>query len=168
MPIYEFYCSPCHRIFQFFSTVPNTETVPDCPRCGKSTLSRRVSRFATLKHREDDEPSPFGDMDEERMEGAMETLAGEMGSMEDMEDPRAAAKFMRKFMDMTGMEMGPRMEEMVRRLESGENPDALEEEFGDVMDEEDDDALSEFIRMKKYAMSKRKAPSRDETLYFLD
>lgn len=47
MPIYEFYCSRCHMIFNFFSTTINTEKRPNCPRCRKTRLVRQMSAFAS-------------------------------------------------------------------------------------------------------------------------
>ncbi len=169
MPIYEFFCADCNTIFNFFSPVPNTEARPACPKCKRPNLQRRVSRFATLKHKGEEEPDPFGGMDEARMEKAMEALAGEMEGLEDGEgakDPRAMARFMRKFTQMTGMEAGPKMEEMLRRLEASEDPEALEGEMGGD-DMTDDEAMAEFFKMKKAAREKQKKPKEDETLYFL-
>ena len=33
MPIYEFYCPHCHRVFNFLSRAVNTDKTPDCPQC---------------------------------------------------------------------------------------------------------------------------------------
>ena len=56
------------------------------------------------------------------------------------------------------------MEEMLARLERGEDPESLDEEFGE--DEEDDD-LSEWFRVGRRLASRarRRPPRRDETLY---
>ncbi len=53
------------------------------------------------------------------------------------DDPQAMARMMRKLMDTTGMNMGEGMEEAIRRMEAGEDPDKVEEEMGDVLDAED-------------------------------
>lgn len=169
VPIYEYFCVACNTIFNFFSPVPNTEARPACPRCGRPDLKRRVSRFATLKHKGEEEPDPFGGMDEARMEKAMEALAGEMEGLEGQEggeDPRAMARFLRKFTQLSGMEAGPRMEEMLKRLEAGEDPEAMEKEMGGD-DMSDDEAMGEFFKLKKAARAKLKKPKEDETLYFL-
>lgn len=166
MPIYEFYCPECNTIFNFFSVTPDTESCPACPKCEKDILRRKVSMFATLKHKGDEECTPFDGMDEEKMEKAMEGLAGEMEGMEDSEDPRAMARFMKKFSQATGMEMGPKMEDFMHRLEAGEDPESLESEMGDA-GLDDEDALKEFFKLKKEAVRKRTKPNVDETLYFL-
>ncbi|HVS03657.1 MAG TPA: zinc ribbon domain-containing protein, partial [Thermoanaerobaculia bacterium] len=132
MPIYEFYCGRCNMLFNFFSASIDTESRPQCPRCHEERLERRPARFATLKgvgggDEGEGEDDPFAGLDEERMERAMESLAGEMEGMEDEEDPRQMARFFRRFGEAAGMRPGPKMEEMLRRLEAGEDPDALEE-----------------------------------------
>lgn len=47
------------------------------------------------------------------------------------DDPRQMARFMRKFQEATGMNLGPTFDETMGRLEAGEDPEALEEEMGD-------------------------------------
>ena len=72
MPIYEFYCRDCHTVYSFFTPRMDTERQPACPRCELQDLERKPSRFATLKHRgEEDGEDPFAGLDESRLEGAM-------------------------------------------------------------------------------------------------
>ncbi len=140
MPIYEFYCGACHRIFNFLSRKIDTSASPACPKCGRPGLTRRVSAFAISKGRRE-EPAPAAggegmpDMDDPRMERAMEALAGEAEGL-DEEDPRQAARLMRKMFGATGMPIKHELEEALRRLESGEDPDKIEEEMGDVLEED--------------------------------
>ena len=58
----------------------------------------------------------------------------------DENDPRAMPRMMRKMMDTTGMPMNEGMEEAIRRMEAGEDPDRIEEELGDVFDDADPSA----------------------------
>ena len=92
MPIYEFYCSDCNTIFNFFSKTINTAKKPKCPKCKTKTLSRQMSAFAfTGKAKEDGglDDMPF---DESKMEKAMQMLAGEADSInEDDPEKRGAA-----------------------------------------------------------------------------
>jgi len=174
MPIYEFYCPDCHTVFSFFSSTVDTQASPACPRCARPALGRRPSRFAALsalgKSDESEEPSPFGDLDDSRLERAMDSLAGEMEGLSDSEaeNPQHLARFFRKFGEASGLEPGPRMEEMLHRLERGEDPDALEEEYGGDPDASDEEMLSEFFQLKKQAQGRRsRKPAVDDTLYFL-
>lgn len=139
MPIYEFYCADCHRIYNFLARTANTAKKPKCPQCGRLRLERQVSKFAISKNRpESDEGDMFPEgMDESRFERAMEELGREAEGMNE-DDPRQMARLMRKLFQSTGMECDGRMEEAMRRMESGEDPDALEEEFGDMFEGEGD------------------------------
>ncbi len=163
MPIYEFYCKDCNTLFNFFSKTINTSKAPSCPKCGRH-LSRQMSAFAfTGKAREDSgmDDLPF---DESKMEQAMLMLAGEAENINE-DDPRQAANLMRKLTDMTGLELGPGMQEALRRMESGEDPEQIESEMGDVLGEEEPFLLSG--KKARVAVGKQKAPFRDDTLYDL-
>ncbi len=166
MPIYEFYCPDCHTLYSFFSARIDTAAKPDCPRCQRRELARRPSRFATLKLRdsEDGEDDLLSGLDEAKLEGAMASLMQEMGGMENEEDPRAMGHLMRRFGELSGLEMGDRMEEMVRRMEAGEDPESLESEMGDDLDGDDFD---DFFKLKKVIAGRRRRPRVDEELYFL-
>lgn len=181
MPIYEFYCERCHTLYNFFSSKIDTETVPPCPRAGKDekesreghTLRRKPASFAVVSARsaesEDPEDEMLAGMDEEKMAAAMESWMGEMErSGADPDDPRQMAKMFRSFGDAVGMEAGPKMEEMLHRLEAGEDPDALEEEMGDFDEGDGDEGLEELFRFKKKATAFRsRRPRVDPELYFL-
>ncbi|MBD3243585.1 MAG: zinc ribbon domain-containing protein [Chitinivibrionales bacterium] len=164
MPIYEFYCPDCHTIYSFLSRTVNTEKTPGCPRCHKESLQRKVSRFAAITGGKKESDDELGDLpiDETRMESAMESLASEAESL-DENDPRAAAKLMRKLADMTGLRYGDKMEEAIARLESGEDPEAIESEMGDELENLDD----AFVMPGKKGGRLRAMlpPRRDETLY---
>ena len=163
MPIYEFYCSRCHMIFNFFSSTINTSRRPSCPKCGKTKLDKQMSVFSTLRRNEEEGDSPLPDLDEAKMEQAMNVLAQESQNV-DEEDPRQAANLMRKLTDMTGMNLGPAMEEALQRMEAGEDPDQIEAEMGDLLEEEEPFAFKE-----KGARNLRKfrPPKVDDTLYDL-
>jgi putative FmdB family regulatory protein len=137
MPIYEFYCRHCHRVFSFLSRFVDTGKTPACPRCERDDLARRASAFAISRGRKE-EPKPDApepDIDEARLERAMQALAGEMDSL-DENDPRQGAHLMRKLFDATGMPIAGGMEEALRRMEAGEDPEKIEEEMGDVLEDD--------------------------------
>ncbi len=164
MPIYEFYCDACNTIYNFFSKTINTTKKPKCPKCKVNTLQRQMSAFAIAgKAKEDDgmEDLPF---DESKMEQAMNMLAGEAERI-DEDNPRQAADLMRKLSDMTGMKLGDGMQEALSRMEKGEDPDKIEAEMGDLLENEDPFTLPD--KKKIGNTSYRPSPARDETLYDL-
>ena len=162
MPIYEFYCKECHMIFNFFSGSVDTEKRPMCPKCKKVTLERQMSVFAVSKNRGEEDDMPLPDMDESKMEQAMNLLAREAEHM-DEDDPRQAANLMRKLTDMTGLDLGPGMEEALNRMEAGEDPEQIEAEMGGLLEGEEPFSLKEKISRAR----KSRPPQVDEELYYL-
>ncbi len=163
MPIYEFYCDHCNTIFNFFSKTINTRKRPQCPQCKTRKLDRRMSTFAvTGRASEDGDPDdlPF---DESKMEQAMQMIAGEAENL-DEDDPKQAANLMRKLTRMTGLELGEGMEEALARMESGEDPEQVEAEMGDLLENEDPFRLGAKTGGRT---GRRPAPKKDETLYDL-
>ena len=166
MPIYEFYCPDCHTIYNFFSKRVNTNTTPECPRGDEHELTRQVSAFAVSRRGKSGDEGD-GDMDdlpidEARMEQAMESLASEAEGI-DEDDPRAAARLMRRLSDTAGIEYGENMEEALRRLEAGEDPDTIEAEMGDLLEGDEEPFL--MPGQKKGPGRRAAPPKRDETLY---
>ena len=167
MPLYEFYCQDCHTIYNFFSPRINTEKRPDCPKCGRPELERRVSVFAISKNRPDtgdgedgvDGMPDLSGLDEAKLERAMAMMAREAEGM-DEDDPRQAAQLMRKLCDVTGMNFGEGMEEALARMEAGEDPEQVEAEMGDMFENMDFSPSG----AKKLRRALR-APARDETIY---
>ena len=164
MPIYEFYCEKCNTIYQFFSRTVNTEKVPDCPNCKNIKLKRTASIFATISGSKNDESAEDGmpPIDEAKMEKAMAVLAKEVDKINE-DDSRQAAMLMRKLSKETGLNMGPKMEEALNRMEKGEDPDKIEEEMGDLLDGEDPFL---FEKQKRKAGVKPKI-KRDDKIYDL-
>jgi hypothetical protein len=137
MPIYEFYCPANHRIYSFFArSMVSAESVPRCPDDPTLPMQRMVSGFAVTGRAREQAETPAGDAaDDPRMERMMAEMEREMGALDDDNpDPRAMARLMRKMADMSGEKMPESMEEMIRRLEAGEDPEALEEQFGALDD----------------------------------
>jgi putative FmdB family regulatory protein len=163
MPIYEFYCRKCHMIFNFFSSSVNTGKRPLCPKCKKTALERKMSLFATLQKRGEQDETGMPDIDESKMAQAMNLLSQEADHI-DENDPRQAANLMRKLSDMTGLNLGSGMEEALKRMEAGEDPEQIEQEMGDLLEEEEPIALGEKTSKKGIRM---RPPVKDETLYDL-
>jgi len=163
MPIYEFYCPDCNTVFNFFSRRINTDRQPDCPKCGREKIQRQMSTFATIGKARDNDGDDMSGFDEAKMEKAFEGLLREAGGINE-EDPRQMANLMRRFSDKTGISLGERMEEALSRLESGEDPDSVERDMGELLEGEEGFSLED---MKKKVTSGPKPPARDDKLYEL-
>jgi len=151
MPIYEFLCPPCNRVFSFLNPAYDVDRVPPCPKCGGTGMRRAVSRFAFVRGGAkagqgdpgadfgagatgiDDDPGPGGgpDLDDPRIEHEMMKLMADAEHM-DENDPRQLGRLMRRMSEITGESLDAEMEEAVRRLESGEDPEKVEEDMGDL------------------------------------
>jgi hypothetical protein len=121
-----------------------------------------MSVFSTSRNRREEEDMPVPDLDETKMEKAMSLLAKEAENVNE-EDPRQAADLMRKLTDMTGLRLGPGMEEALARMEAGEDPEKIEAEMGDILEGEDPfDLKKKSMKTEKY-----RPPEVDEKLYDL-
>jgi hypothetical protein len=136
VPIYEFYCPDNHRIYQFYAkTLAQGRTVPRCPDNPRFRLEKMVSKFAVTSGAKGEADSaatdgPAGDPAEDaRMEAAMGAMEREFSSV-DENDPRAMGRMMRRMSELTGEKIDGEMEEVVRKLEEGADPESLEEQFG--------------------------------------
>jgi putative FmdB family regulatory protein len=167
MPIYEYYCSDCHRLFNFFARTISQRREPACPRCGRQPLERQVSAFAmTGRHRDEGGGDDFP-VDDARMEQALATLAADAEGL-DENNPRDAVKLMKKFSALTGVEYGESMEEAMQRMEAGEDMESIENDMGDALNDEDAPFL--LPGQKKggsRSASAARPPSRDPKLYDL-
>ncbi len=161
MPIFEFLCPACNRIYSFLSLSARPSRKPVCPRCGATDLSRVPSAFAVAagrKSRNEKAKEGGGEPDDAamaRVEREMMRMGSELDES-DAEDPRTMARMMRRLAEASGERMTPTMDEMFRRLESGEDPDDLEEELGPQLEAEMGEEGAE-----------GEAPTRDEGLYNL-
>jgi len=164
MPIYEFYCKDCNTIFNFFSRTVNTRKRPRCPKCKTRTLEKQISLVAFTGKATENGGLDDLTFDEGKMEQAMQMLASEADKMNE-DDPRQAANLMRKLSDMTGLKLGEGMDEALSRMEKGDDPEQVEAEMGDLLEDEEPFSLPE--KKAKSTKTKRKEPLRDETLYDL-
>ncbi len=141
MPIYEFACPKCRKIFNFLSKRLNPARPPVCPKCGNKKLVKQMSRFAMT--RRPAEPAaksetegggpPMPDFDDPRMERAMMEMERDMEHL-DENNPKHMAHMMRKMKDLMPPGTMPKeMDIAIKRLEAGEDPEKIEEDMGDVL-----------------------------------
>jgi putative FmdB family regulatory protein len=141
MPIYEFACPKCRRIFSFLSKRTNPDRLPVCPKCGNKKMAKQVSRFAmtrgvkepSAKTEGEEGGPPMPDLDDPRVERAMMEMERDMEHL-DENNPRHMAHMMRKMKDlMPPGSMPKELDVAIKRLEAGEDPEKIEEDMGDVL-----------------------------------
>ena len=144
MPIYEYACPRCRKIFNFLSKRLNPDRLPVCPQCGSAKMVKQMSRFAMPRGAQ--EPSaaaaggaegaaPGPDPNDPRLERAMMDLERDMEHL-DENNPRHMAHIMRKMKDVMPAGMVPKeIEVAIKRLEAGEDPEKIEADMGDVLGE---------------------------------
>ncbi|MGH7939937.1 MAG: FmdB family zinc ribbon protein [Limisphaerales bacterium] len=142
MPIYEFACPKCRRIFNFLSKRLNPERLPVCPKCGNKKMQKQMSRFAMSRNLR--EPGESGgssspdtmpgapDFDDPRIARAMAEMERDMEHL-DENNPRHMAHMMRKIKDVLPSGALPKeFETAIKRLEAGEDPEKIEADMGDI------------------------------------
>jgi NTP pyrophosphatase (non-canonical NTP hydrolase) len=172
MPIYEFYCPRNNRIYSFFArSLAYSKKTPRCPENGKWKMEKLISGFA-ITGRAREKKDPAGDpADDPRMEKMMAEMEREFSSLGDSEnpDPRVMARAMRRMAEMTGEKTPAVMEEMLSRMEKGEDPEKLEAEYGDALGDMPEpgagDGEEAQETMKAALRRLRGQPRRDATLY---
>ena len=141
MPIYEFACPDCRKIFSFLSKKVNPGDIPACPKCGGHNLSKQMSAFAAPRGAKEATAAPEGDpaegampdLDNPQVMRAMSELERDMEHM-DENNPKHMAHMMKKMKDlMPAGTMPKEMDIAIKRLEAGEDPEKIEEDMGDVL-----------------------------------
>jgi putative FmdB family regulatory protein len=169
MPIYEFYCKRCHTIYSFFARSTNQKAEPACPKCGLKKLDRKMSRFAISRGLKEDAAGaddPFAGVDESRMEQAMMAMESEFENV-DENNPQQMAHMMKRMFEAVGVEPNGAMLEAMRRMESGEDPDRIDEEMGDLLDESDPFSVASAADAKARMRRLLEPPNVDPELYDL-
>ena len=118
MPLYEFRCQNCSNRVSIRQSYSEYGVAPvTCPVCGSQKLSRLIGRVRIAKgedRRMEDmsDLSFFGDVDES--------------------DPKSLARAMKKMGQEMGEDLPPEFDEITGRLESGEDPESIEQSMPDL------------------------------------
>lgn len=109
MPIYEYRCNNCRRRVEVFAQGFSSLPKPRCTRCGSEDLTRMLSRFAVRRSKSD--KSVYDDIlsDSKLTQGLMRN------------DPRALAEWSRKMSRAADEDITPETEELMDRMEAGED-----------------------------------------------
>ena len=167
MAIYEYYSPENNRIYSFYAkTISHSDKLPRCPDNPNYKMVKMISTFSVTGNRDNFEDESMGSHPSDHdFQAAMAEMENEItGIDEENPDPRQLGHLMRKMTEISGEKMPERMEEIMRRLEAGEDPEKLEDEFGDMLEDEEEtiDNPSEKTESKK---SEKQLLSRDPQLY---
>jgi putative FmdB family regulatory protein len=118
MPFYDYRCQDCKNRVSIQQSYADYGVKPvTCPVCGSQALTRLINRVRIAKsedRRLDDmsDPSFFGDVDEN--------------------DPKSLARAMKKMGREMGEDLPPEFNEITDRLESGEDPESIEQSMPEL------------------------------------
>lgn len=142
MPIYEYACPKCRRIYSFLARRVKLNRSPVCPKCGNPKLIKEISRFALTRGLKEPAPGaggtdadgpPMPDFDDPRVERAMREMERDMDHL-DENNPKHMAYLMRKMKDLMPPGSVPKeLDTAIKRLEAGEDPEKIEADMGDVL-----------------------------------
>jgi putative FmdB family regulatory protein len=140
MPIYEFACPKCRKIYNFLSKRLQPERVPVCPKCGNRKMIKQMSAFAMPRGREEPaakvdgpETGPMPDLDDPRVAKVMAEIERDTEHL-DENNPRHMAHLMKKMANIMPAGTIPKeFDVAIKRLEAGEDPEKIEEDMGEVL-----------------------------------
>jgi putative FmdB family regulatory protein len=119
MPTYDYRCKSCKSRFERYLTYAEYgQKTVTCPTCGSAQVQRRIDRVRIAKS------------EDRRIEDMVDPT--QLAGIED--DPRALGRLMRKMGDELGEDAGPEFDEVVSRLEKGEDPEQIERDIPDLGD----------------------------------
>jgi putative FmdB family regulatory protein len=128
MPTYDYRCLDCRkRVSLHLSYAEYGQTPVACPHCGSARLQRLISRVRVVRS------------EDSRLDSLAEDDWGDV----DESDPRSIARAMRRMGDEMGEDLPGEFDEVVDRLEAGEDPESIEKSLpdmgGDSFDDSGDD-----------------------------
>lgn len=119
MPFYEYRCHDCGRnVTLFFDSYAAYDVAePVCTHCASPNLLEIIGRVTVARSEEARldalaDPGALGDLDEN--------------------DPKSLGRLMRRMSKETGEDLGSEFEEVVSRLEAGEDPESIENSMPDL------------------------------------
>jgi putative FmdB family regulatory protein len=113
MPIYEYRCNACGRLFSFLYGVARDSREPACPACQGKDLTRLISRVARV-----------------RSEEAMLEELADPSKLGDVEDPRHLARWAKQMGSALGEEAGEDFGDVVDEMLQAEERGAPADEAG--------------------------------------
>ena len=120
MPTYDYTCLQCKKRFDVFLSYEEYGTKEiTCPFCESDRVRRRIGRIRVAKS------------EESRLENMVDPA--NLSGIED--DPKALGRLMRQMGSELGEDVGPEFDEVVSRLEKGQDPEQIEREVPGLVDD---------------------------------
>jgi len=117
MPTYTYRCNECKKRFERFMNYEEYgKTTVTCPFCQSAKVLRRIDRIRIAK-------SAKSNLDEF-------TDPSQLEGLED--DPKALGRLMRQMGEEMGEDVGPEFDEVVTRLEKGQDPEQISREMPEL------------------------------------
>ena len=113
MPLYEFVCVKCKSRFRKLVGVVANPSPLQCPKCASEEVTQRISRFARVRSEDD----------------FLDSLADEMESAGDTDDPKVLRRLMREMGKGLGEDLDEDFEQMIEEEASGESPETSDDSF---------------------------------------
>ena len=121
MPSYDFACNTCKKrsTLRFATYNAYFEAVPTCLHCASTDIYRVIGRVAQAK-----------------AEGARFSNSVDDSALPDLDnaDPATLGRYLRKMSEETGESLGDEFNEVVDRLERGEDPEEIEKAIPQMAD----------------------------------
>lgn len=117
MPTYTYRCQECHHRFEILLTYAEYDHAKvTCPVCNSENVRRRIGKVRIAR------------TEESRIEDMIDPA--KLDGIED--DPKALGRLMRQMGNEMGEDAGPEFEEVVSRLEKGQDPEQIEKEMPEL------------------------------------
>ena len=117
MPSYDYRCDDCSKRSIIYQTYEEYGESPvECPHCGSKNLQRIIGRIRIAKSED----------------ARLDDLSDPSDWDFDESDPKSMAKMMRKMGNELGEDMPAEFDEVVDRLEAGEDPENIEKDMPDL------------------------------------
>ena len=150
MPVYEYACHKCRKVYQFFSKTLSIPHEPVCPQCGGDGLERVLSSFAMFRgdrHKKDinmeglggpnktPQEDPFDRLSPSQRAAAEREMTQLLGQAESVseENPRELGHLIERLTQITGFS-DPELETAIRRLKDGDPLEKVDEDMAEYGD----------------------------------
>lgn len=182
MPIYEFFSPNTKKIYSFYAkSVKYSSDIPFCPDGKDNLMIKLFSAFSITgppstesnisgEDAGSSESDPFSNLSSRQSAVIMNELESAYAGMDgDNPDPRQMGGLMRRICELSGEKISGNMEEVVRKLEEGTDPEVLEDRLGDFAESNDPELNLDNHENTCNSSSKIKIyPIKDSNLYDIE